>query len=226
MSIRIVSLNVGKPQTFSYKGSDVSTGIFKKPIVEGRIALTALNFEGDGQADPVHHGGPDKAICVYSYEHYPYWERELNRKLEHGAFGENLTVLGMTETEVCVGDIYSIGSIRLQVTQPRQPCHKLAKKFDLPDLPLRVQNTGYTGFYFRVLTPGLFDRTLPLTLTQRHPRGITVDFANTIKHHDKQNVDGVHALLAVNELSGSWRASLEKRLEGNEPSAEERLKGP
>ncbi|WP_420799719.1 MOSC domain-containing protein [Paenibacillus mesophilus] len=225
MSIRIVSLNVGKPQSFIYKGTDVPTGIFKKPADEGPIALSALNFEGDGQADLVNHGGLDKAICVYSYEYYAYWEQELRRKLDYGAFGENLTVLGMTEDQVCIGDIYAIGNVRLRVTQPRQPCHKLAKKYDLPELPLLVQNTGYTGFYMRVLTPGLFDRTLPLTLERRHPHGITVAYANTIKHHDKHNLEGIQALLAVEELSRNWRVSFEKRLAGNEPSADERLKG-
>ncbi|MEF3302877.1 MOSC domain-containing protein [Paenibacillus sp. GYB003] len=225
MTIEIVSLNVGKPQTFAYKGTDVATGIFKNPAPEGPVRLTALNFDGDGQADLVHHGGPDKAVCVYPYEHYSYWERELGRKLEFGAFGENLTVLGMTESRVCIGDIYASGDVRLQVTQPRQPCHKLAKKYDVPDLALRVQQTGYTGFYFRVLTPGLFDRTLGLTLERRHPAGLTVEFANTIKHHDKSNLEGVRALLAVEELSANWRASFQKRLDGDEPSSEERLNG-
>ncbi|TNJ62727.1 MOSC domain-containing protein [Paenibacillus hemerocallicola] len=225
VSISIVSLNVGKPQSFIYKGKEVPTGIFKKPADDGPIALTALNFEGDGQADPVNHGGLDKAICVYPYEHYSYWEKELGRKLDFGAFGENLTVLGLTEDRVCIGDIYAVGDVRLQVTQPRQPCHKLAKKYDLPELPVLVQNTGYTGFYLRVLAPGLFDRTLPLTLAERHPHGITVAYANQIKHHDKQNIEGIRAILAVRELSESWRASFEKRLSGNEPSADERLNG-
>ncbi|PYI52986.1 MOSC domain-containing protein [Paenibacillus flagellatus] len=225
MDIRIVSLNVGRPATFVYKGKDVPTGIFKSPAAEGPIALTTLNFEGDGQADLVHHGGPDKAVCVYSYEHYPYWERDLGRELAYGAFGENLTVLGMTEDAVCIGDIYAIGDVRLQVSQPRQPCHKLAKMYDVPDLPIRVQNTGFTGFYFRVLVPGLFDRSLPLTLERRHPAGLTVAFANEIKHHRKDDLDGVRALLAVDALSTNWRVSFEKRLEGAEPSTEERLNG-
>ena len=225
MDIRIVSLNVGKPQSFVYKGADVQTGIFKQPAKQGPVLLTATNFAGDGQADLVHHGGPDKAVCVYPFEHYAYWEREWNRTLDYGAFGENLTVLGMTEDRVCIGDIYASGEVRLQVTQPRQPCHKLAKKYDIPDLAVRVQNTGYTGFYCRVLTPGPFDRTVPLTLERRHPLGVTVQYANTIKHHDKHNLEGVAALLAVEELSGSWRASFEKRIAGSEPSSDERLNG-
>ncbi|RKN82123.1 MOSC domain-containing protein [Paenibacillus ginsengarvi] len=225
LNIDIVSLNVGKPQTYVFQGKEVPTGIFKNPAPEGPVPLSAYNFAGDGQADLVHHGGLDKAVCVYSYEHYPYWEKQLGRKLAYGAFGENLTVRGLTEDAVCIGDIYAIGEVRLQVTQPRQPCFKLAKKYDVPDLPLLVQQTGYTGFYFRVLTPGLFDRTRPMRLERRHPAGLTVEYANTIKHHDKENREGIEALLAVEELSGNWRASFIKRIAGNEPSSDERLKG-
>lgn len=220
MEIRIVSLNVGKPQSYAYKGTDVSTAIFKRPASAGPVELTALNFAGDGQADLVHHGGPDKAVCVYPYEHYAHWERELGRKLEYGAFGENLTVLGLTEERVRIGDIYAIGGVRLQVSQPRQPCHKLAKKFDAPELPLLVQQTGFTGFYFRVLTPGSFDRTLPLTLERAHPHAVTVAFANTIKYRDKTDIRGIRALLAVEALSESWRASLQSRLAAVETSPE------
>lgn len=225
MDIQIVSLNVGKPRTIVSSDGELTTGIYKSPAPEGPIRLTELNFEGDGQADLVHHGGADKAICVYAMEHYPYWERELGLRLAPGAFGENLTVLGMTENNVCIGDIYAIGDIRLQVTQPRQPCYKLAKKYDLKEMPLRVQNTGFTGFYLRVLQPGMFDCSQPFTLWRRHPAGITVDFANRIKHHDKQNLDAVRTLLAVPELSANWRALLEKRLAGDEPSADFRLQG-
>ncbi|MBJ8032143.1 MOSC domain-containing protein, partial [Bacillus cereus group sp. N21] len=87
---------------------------------------------GDGQADLVHHGGVDKAVCVYSGEHYSYWEETLNQDLEYGAFGENITVSGMREEDVCIGDTFELGEAIVQVTQPRQPCFKLAKKYNIP----------------------------------------------------------------------------------------------
>lgn len=225
MDIRIVSLNVGKPQSVEFQGGTIETGIYKSPCQARAVPLTTLNFEGDGQADLVNHGGPDKAVCVYPYEHYDFWEREWGRRPEPGAFGENLTVLGMTEDLVCIGDIFAIGDVRLQISQPRQPCFKLGKKHGMPQLPLHVQNTGFTGYYFRVLRPGLFDLSLPMTLYERHPAGLTVAYANRIMHHDKGDIAGIRRLLAVPELSASWRATFEKRLAGNEPSSEKRLQG-
>ncbi|MDF2668577.1 MAG: hypothetical protein K0R67_883 [Paenibacillus sp.] len=212
MTIQIVSLNVGKPQMLPYKSEELLTGIVKNKVETEVLQLTPLGFIGDGQADLVYHGGPDKAICVYSYEHYPYWERELQLPLVEGAFGENLTVRGLTEDQVCIGDIYSIGDVQLQVTQPRQPCHKLAKRHNRPDLVLLVQTTGYTGFYFRVLVPGTFNRTLPLTLLARHPEAPTIAYANRIYYHDKHNAAGMRKLLEVQALSESWRSALTRRL--------------
>lgn len=104
-SAKIISINIGKPIQVQYNNREVSTGIFKTPSDEP-VFLTSLNFEGDGQADLVHHGGRDKAVCVYPYEHYPYWEKELGRALENSAFGENLTTQGLLETEV-VSAIFS-----------------------------------------------------------------------------------------------------------------------
>ncbi|GIM46026.1 MOSC domain-containing protein [Collibacillus ludicampi] len=171
-----------------------------------------MNLDGDGQADLVYHGGKDKAVCVYSYDHYPYWERVLKRKLAYAAFGENLTVKGIKEEEICIGDIFQFGEAIVQVSQPRQPCHKLAKKHNMKDLPLLVQKTGFTGFYFRVLREGWVAQDRGLRLLHRHPLGITVAFANQIMHHDKKNLKGIEQILAVKELSESWRNTFLKRL--------------
>lgn len=224
MNITIVSINIGKPTTMSFKESELFTGIFKSPTKEP-LYLSRLNFDGDGQADLVHHGGKDKAVCVYSYEHYPYWERNLNRPLVQGAFGENLTVTGMLENDVCIGDIYHLDEAIVQVSQPRQPCHKLAKKYDTVDLPIRVQNTGYTGFYFRVLKEGKVSQTNGIILLERHPKEISVAFANQIMHHEKDNVDGIFRLLEVEELSQNWRTTFEKRLAGKAIDTKNRLEG-
>lgn len=214
MKIEIVSLNVGMPAILRHEKIELMSGIMKTSVGDGPLPLSELGFQGDGQADLVHHGGPDKAVCVYSYEHYPYWEQELNSPLDYGAFGENLTVLGLTEDRVCIGDVYAIGDIRVQVSQPRQPCHKLAKRYNRPDLALLVQQAGFTGFYFRVLVPGVFDCKQPLTLVERNPAEVTVVEANHTYYIDKHNLAGIHRLLGVQELSSSWRSSLEQRLLG------------
>lgn len=222
--IEILSINVGKPKQVKFKNKDVSTGIFKTPVNES-LFLSWLNFEGDEQADLVHHGGKEKAVCVYPYEHYSFWEDELERKLEYGALGENLTILGLLETDVCIGDIFELGGSILQVSQPRQPCYKLSARYGVPHMVLKVQETGYTGFYFRVLKEGLVSKSDVLTRVSCHPKAITISYANRIMHHEKEDFYGVKKILEVEELSTSWRATFLKRLKGIETNIQERLTG-
>ncbi|WP_347177523.1 MOSC domain-containing protein [Paenibacillus sp. BR1-192] len=120
MTMGIVSLNVGKPVTVDYQGKDLSTGIYKQPV-EGPLFLSSLNFEGDGQADLINHGGLDKAVCAYPSEHYPYWERSLGKPMTYAAFGENLTLRGLLEDGVCIGDVYRIGGRCCRSASPDIP---------------------------------------------------------------------------------------------------------
>lgn len=149
----VVSLNVGLPAKRRYGDEEVLTGGLKRPVP--RATLRFLGFDGDGQGDPVNHGGEDKAVCVYPFDHYPHWERALGRGLEPGAFSENLTVSGVVETKVAVGDVFRVGGATVQVSQPRTPCSKLAGKNGERLLTKWVARTGYTGFYLRVLSEGV-----------------------------------------------------------------------
>jgi MOSC domain-containing protein YiiM len=153
--MKVVSLNLGLPQTVQWKGKAVSTGIFKASV-SGRIALRPLNFDGDRQADLSVHGGPDKAVYVYPAEHYAYWRRELpDMALPWGMFGENLTTEGLQEEDALqVGDRFRIGSAEVVVTQPRLPCFKLGLRFGRDDIVRRFLASGRTGFYFRVVGEG------------------------------------------------------------------------
>ncbi|MBR2563451.1 MAG: MOSC domain-containing protein [Paenibacillus sp.] len=223
-SIEILSLNVGIPREVQFQQKNVSTGIFKKATDEA-LHLSYLNFEGDGQGDLVHHGGREKAVCVYPYEHYPFWENELKRPLEYGALGENLTIKGLLETDVCIGDVFELGKAIVQVSQPRQPCYKLTIRHGVPDMLLKVQQTGYTGFYFRVLAEGDVSKDDGLSLLHRHPKEITVSFANRIMHREKDNIEGIKQILEVQELSLNWRNTFLKRLAGTETDSQERLTG-
>jgi len=223
-SIEILSLNVGMPKQVQFQQKDVATGIFKTATDEA-LYLSYLNFEGDGQGDLVHHGGREKAVCVYPYEHYPFWEDELKRPLEYGALGENLTIKGLLETDVCIGDVFELGKAIVQVSQPRQPCYKLTIRHGVPDMLLKVQQTGYTGFYFRVLAEGVVSKDDGLSLLHRHPKEITVSFANRIMHREKDNIEGIKQILEVQELSLNWRNTFLKRLEGTETDSRERLTG-
>jgi len=223
-SIGIISVNVGRPQRLLYQGKEVETGIFKEPA-EGEIFLSKVNLDGDEQADLVYHGGVEKAVCVYPYEHYAYWTERLGKEMRFGAFGENLTVTRLLEDEVCIGDIFQWGEAVVQVSQPRQPCHKLAKRYDAPELALWVQETGYTGFYFRVQQEGVVGKEHPLRLQSRHPAGITLTYANQIMHQDKKNQEGLKRILAVEELSTSWRQTFTKRLTGEVENTVKRING-
>ncbi|MDA2189311.1 MOSC domain-containing protein [Bacillus cereus] len=221
---QLLSLNIGLPKEVTYGGKVIHTGINKKQVKEP-VYLSFVKFNGDGQADLVHHGGVDKAVCVYTGDHYPYWKKELNQDFVYGAFGENITVCGMREEDVCIGDTFELGQAIVQVTQPRQPCFKLAKKYNIPKLPLYFQETGYTGFYFRVLKEGWVSSVDTLKKLQSDPKGVSVAFANRIMHKEKQNIEGVKRILEVNALSNSWRKSFEKRISGEEINTKERLEG-
>ncbi|MCX6593718.1 MAG: MOSC domain-containing protein [Acidobacteria bacterium] len=145
----IMSLQVGAVKDLE----TWTTGIYKTPV-EGPVWLGTFNLAGDEQADLRVHGGRDKAVMVYPGAHYEKWNAEIGLGLGPGAVGENFTVAGLDEETVHLGDQYEIGEAKVEVSQPRQPCWKLAQKWNRPDLPKRVVQTGRTGWYFRVLQEG------------------------------------------------------------------------
>jgi MOSC domain-containing protein YiiM len=207
----VVSVNIAQPIPVMHGDKEVQTGIFKTPAGKP-LHLSRTGLAGDGQADLINHGGEDKAVCVYSADHYPYWERELDKPVVAGAFGENFTVSDFTEESLCIGDILRVGEAVVQVSQPRQPCFKLGLKHRMPELPLHVQQTGFTGFYFRVLQEGIVKDGDGLYMERRHSAAVTVAEANRLKYTDKSDIEGIKRLLAVAELSASWRESFENRL--------------
>jgi MOSC domain-containing protein YiiM len=215
----VLSLHVGKARNIEPSGTDEwwdkpwQTGFFKEPHGES-CWLGYEGFRGDEQADRRYHGGSEKAVCVYSAAHYPYWSETLALPdLAHGAFGENLTVNGLTETEVCIGDRFALGEAEVQVSQPRQPCWKLARRWHVKDLAVQVERTGFTGFYFRVIRHGAVHAGDALTLLER-PFGMwTIDRCNQIIHHGKADHEAARELAGCPLLSASWKDSLWARTE-------------
>lgn len=205
----IESLNIGLPTKETFHGKEVTTGICKQPVSKP-IHLTKIGFDGDGVADRKHHGGPDKAVCVYPFDHYSYWEEVLGIALPMAAFGENLSISGIHEDDVCIGDILQVGNALMQVSQPRQPCATLAARYGRNDMVKLVVDSGRTGFYFRVLEGGFVQQGDQVILKESDPLKVSVAFANNIFHHDKGNREGVEKVLAAQALSGSWRESFEK----------------
>ena len=208
-SMIIRSLNIGLPKIENFHGKDIMTGMCKKPVA-GPLLLTKLGFEGDGVGDRKHHGGEDKAVCVYSLDHFAYWRSVLGIEMPAAAFGENLSVEGLREGDVCIGDSFRIGTAVVQVSQPRQPCGTLAARYGRNDLVKLVADSGKTGFYFRVLTEGQVRVGDPLALTERDRLGVSIAFANNIFHHDRGNRDGIEKVLAVPALSLSWQRSFQE----------------
>lgn len=167
-SIVIRNILTGQPMPLGSSG--VLSSMLKAPVL-GPAQVTVNGIVGDAQADPKHHGGAEKALHHYPLDHYTTWRRDVPQLarllLMPGAFGENLSVLGMTEETVCVGDIYQVGNCLLQVSQTRQPCWKLDVRFYRPGFARQVQAQGRTGWYYRVLQPGTVQSGTPMTLVER-----------------------------------------------------------
>lgn len=160
--MRIISVNVGMPRPLPHPGGVVESGIVKEPVA-GPVAVGALNLAGDGQADLSVHGGVDKAVYAYPHEHYAAWARELGRDdLTPGWFGENLTIDGVSEDEVAIGDAFRAGSALLEVSQPRIPCFKLAARMGDPAFAKPFLRSGRTGFYLRVIEEGTVEAGDPV----------------------------------------------------------------
>ena len=211
-NIRIESLNIGLPKKQIFGGGEILTGICKTPV-SGPLRLGKLGFEGDGVGDAKHHGGADKAVCLYSFDHYPYWKDVLGITLPVAAFGENLAISGIAEKDVCIGDIFQLGSAVVQVMQPRQPCKTLAARFGRTDMVKLVVDSGRTGFYCSVLGEGVVEKDSTFVLKVRDPHEITIAFANNIYHHDRKNCAGIRKVLGVPALSESWRRSFQELAE-------------
>lgn len=207
----IIHLSIGMPKQMSY-GQDqlLLTGICKEAVQE--VYLTKDGFRGDGIADVRYHGGPDRAVCVYPYEHYEQWDREFGQALPTAAFGENLTLSHMTEDAVCIGDIYQIGDAVVQITQGRVPCSTITKRLAIPGMLKRMTETGYTGYLCRVLEEGVVCSDSAIKLLEPHPEQISILFANQMYYQKQDKPSGIERVLAVDALADEWRISLNKRL--------------
>lgn len=210
----VLSLQVGQPTTYEHaghadgEGCSWTTAFFKSPIA-GSVFVGLTNLAGDRQADLRFHGGPDKAVLAYSAGHYAYWREQLARlDLPFGGFGENLTIEGLDEATVCIGDTWQAGPVVFQVTQPRQPCWKLSRRWGIPDLAKQVIENGKSGWYLRVLAEGEIAAGCDFVLIERPHPNWTVQQASDLMHHRKANLDKAAELAALPELSAAWRETL------------------
>lgn len=214
----VLSIQVGLPQERGRDGADDpmdrpwTSAIFKEAVT-GPVWLGRTNLEGDRQADRKNHGGPDKAVLLYAASHYPAWRQELGLEaFPFGAFGENFTVAGLTEETVCIGDVLAVGGAVVQVSQPRQPCWKLAFRWRIKDLTARVERTGRTGWYARVLQEGPVRPGDALTLLERPHPAWTAARATAVMRAKGRDPEATAALASLPALAEAWRAALREVL--------------
>ncbi|PFL20658.1 MOSC domain-containing protein [Bacillus cereus] len=211
MGIELVHFSTGKPKQMKYsEDKEMITGICKELTEEA--FLSKDGFLGDDVADLKHHGGPDRAVCVYPHEHYALWEEEFQTTLPASTFGENITVTNMLERDVCIGDTYQLGEAIIQVTQARVPCSTISKRLGIPGILPRIVATGFTGYLCRVLQEGTVRKDSKITLLERPSNNVSVLFSNEIYFHNRKDKDGIEKILAVPELAEIWRGQLEDRL--------------
>jgi MOSC domain-containing protein YiiM len=209
----IASIQVGRPREMTDEGwPDLRTGpwvsaIIKEPV-SGPVWLAATNLDGDKQGNPAVHGGPDKAVLAYAAAHYQLWRAELGRELPHGAFGENLTITGLDEESVCIGDTFEAGEAIVQVSQPRQPCWKIARRWGIKELTALVADSGRTGWYLRVLREGCLEAGQAVRLVQRQHPEWTVMRATRVIQNRRREMAPANELAQLPALAVSWKTQL------------------
>ena len=214
---RLLSVNVGLPRDVPWKGRTVHTAIWKDPV-PGRCRVRRLNLEGDGQGDLAGHGGEQRAVFVYQIESYRYWRDRLDRSdFTYGQFGENFTVEGMSDDEVCIGDRYRIGQALFEVTQPRVTCYRVGMRMNEPRMPALLTSSGKPGFYFRVLQEGEVEAGDEIVKVADGPERMTVAEINTLLYLPGHSRQQLERALRIPALSAGWRISFQALLQ-NESS--------
>jgi MOSC domain-containing protein YiiM len=207
------ALYTGAIQPLGTKG--VLSGV-KKRATSGPWQVLRNGLAGDAQADSRHHGGPEKALHHYAREHYAAWIAEdpalAQALVSPGAFGENLSTLGIGEETICIGDVFAAGSAVIQVSQGRQPCWKLNVRFDRPDMARRVQQSGRTGWYYRILREGVIEAGGALELVERPRPDWPVSRVNALLYRCTLDFKALSEMARLAELSRSWRELAARRL--------------
>ena len=210
--MRIETVAVGGPRALSWNGREVSTSIFKSPV-SGPVAVRRHNLDGDRQSDLSVHGGEYKAVYAYAAEHYDWWKTVLGRELEPANFGENLTIRGLSEGPVSVGDVFRMGSAELEATAPRLPCFKLGLRFGNARMVRAFADSRRYGAYFRVVTEGELQAGAPVERIHADPEGIPVSEIARVTLFDRSDVAMQERLAGHECLDPSWRAHFREKLE-------------
>lgn len=218
---------VGNNEASSLMDREWTSAIFKKQV-EGPVWVGQTGLAGDGQADRENHGGPEKAVFAYALDHYAYWQKERGiSEISAGGMGENFSMAQVSEGLIAIGDTYQIGEAIVQVSQPRQPCWKPARRYRVKNLALLIQNTGRTGWYFRVLQEGSVEAGQAFVLVDRPYPQWTIQKVNEILHSKQPDYDDIEKLTQCELLAPKMINTLAKRLNKRElPDIRDRVYGP
>ncbi|MFJ9896593.1 MOSC domain-containing protein [Streptomyces sp. NPDC091280] len=216
----LLSVNVGMPKDVPWEGRTVRTGVWKYPV-RGPAMVRRLNIDGDGQGDTAGHGGEQRAVLVYQIQSYRHWQRHFGRTdLGYGQFGENLTVDGLLDDEVCIGDRYRIGEAEFEVTQPRVTCYRVGMRFGEPELAALLVSHHRPGFYMRVVREGQVRAGDPIVRTRTGPGALTVADTDALLYLPGRDPAKLRLALDVPALSPGWQGSFRDLLAaGSEPTA-------
>ena len=210
--MKIISTNIAKPTTIEWQGQKVETGIYKY-AVNNPIFLGFEDVVNDHVIDRRYHGGSDKACYLYSADHYPFWQNKYpNQDWKWGMFGENLTVSGLSESEIRIGDRFQIGGAVVQVTQPRQPCFKLGVRLGDQSVVSDFWTLPYPGVYVRVLLPGEVKTGDEIIRIESDPESLSVSQVFSIFHSNKENLELMQKAIAEPFIAESCRHNIEKLL--------------
>jgi len=205
----LLSVNVGLPQDVAWHGQTVHTAVWKRPV-EGPRLVRRLNIDGDGQGDLAGHGGEHRAVFVYQIESYRYWQEQLGRDdFEYGQFGENFTVQGLADDQVCIGDRYRIGEAVFEVTQPRVTCYRVGIRMDDPRMPALLISHHRPGFYLRVLREGAVQAGDEIVQVASGPEAMTVAEVDALLYLPGHRRQQMQRALRIVALPDGWRASFQ-----------------
>jgi len=209
--MKIETVSVGRPRPVRWNGKEIRTSIFKSAVA-GPVRVRRHNLDGDRQSDRRVHGGQYKAVYAYAAEHYDWWERALGRELEPANFGENLTVRGLEESAVSIGDVFRIGDAELEAIAPRLPCYKLGIRFGDPRMVQAFAEARRWGIYFRVAREGVLRAGDAVERIHSDPAGVPVSEIARVSLFDREDAAAMERLAAHERLDPSWRGHFAGKL--------------
>jgi len=209
--IDILEIFSGKEETIKSENKEFKSS-YRKKVIGGSVHVTKLGFEHDNQSDMINHGGENQAVCVYPQSSYDFFKQKHDFDLPQCAFGENITILEVSDSDICIGDQFSCGEVIFEVSQPRGPCWKISEVLGIKQLTSLVVGEVKTGFYFRVLKEGQMDRSCSLKRIKRQYEKFTIEYVSDCYLNPKKNQENIKEIILCPELSSRFRTNFEKKL--------------